>query len=111
MNKKITLTTALVFLLQFWSFSQNLLEENRLFYSELDTNNIKTGILIDKAVNLSGIERFNGKNTDLVCNQTLWQEMFFKLNYAKNNYFINQEHVWVSFETANNIFDEIIPLI
>lgn len=84
MIKTIKITLIFLLCLPYLGISQNLTEENLLRYSELDTNNITTGILYDKSIPFSKIERFDGENLDFVCSQALWQQMYFELQYAKN---------------------------
>ncbi|MCD4793545.1 MAG: T9SS type A sorting domain-containing protein [Bacteroidales bacterium] len=68
------------------SFSQietvETLEDHQAIFSEIDISKITTGILYDRIIPLSEIEKYTGENTDAICTKNKWKQMYFELQNA-----------------------------
>ncbi|MCF6365847.1 MAG: T9SS type A sorting domain-containing protein [Bacteroidales bacterium] len=83
--KKIHIFLILLFIFKS-SFSQlneaDTFEEHQAMFSEIDRSEITTGILYDRVIPFSGIEKFTGKNKDAICKQSIWKQMYYELQNA-----------------------------
>lgn len=71
------------------SFSQSettqTFEEHQAMFSEIDVSKITTGILYDRVLPFSGIEKFDGNDKNVVCTQSNWKQIYFELQNASYN--------------------------
>ena len=83
---KKTLIFSALLLLFGSSFSQvneaDSFEEHQAMFSEINPADISTGILYDRVLPFSGIEKYNGKNKDAICKKAYWKQMYYELQNA-----------------------------
>lgn len=98
------------------SFSQietiETLEDYQAIFSEIDKSKITTGILYDRIIPLSEIEKYTGENTDAICTKNKWKQMYFELqnaSYVKDT--VNMPELDFIFGRKNKYTDgKLIPI-